>query len=1003
MADAQVRARLAALGIEALSIEEGLDLLGRALASPEVDVSVVRLDPEAWGRSSGAPRVRAYLGSADEPVEQPRTGLTSDAVADVAAIELARVLGRADASGIDRGRGFFDLGLDSMTAVAYARALEDRLGIPVGPTAAFDHGDLASLTAWLSGRLTPAPAAAVTTPAGRSDEPVAIVGMACRFPGSDDPDALWALLTTGGGAIRRVPADRWDADALYDPEPGRTGRMYVREGGFLEQVDGFDAAWFGISPREAAVLDPQQRLLLEVGVEAVEDAGLPLDGLVRSRTGVFVGVGPSDYGRRFDARVDPADPYVGTGNVSSFAAGRLAYALGVQGPAIGLDTACSSSLVTLHLACQSLRAGECDLALAGGVHLMLSPETTIQLSQLQALSPTARCHTFDASADGYARGEGCGLVVLKRLSEARRDGDRVLAVVLASGVNHDGPSAGLTVPSGSAQQALLRDVLGRSGLAPADVGLIEAHGTGTRLGDPIEMGAIKAVYGDRPGDRPLRITSVKTHLGHLELAAGVAGVIATVQSLRRGVVAPLLGFKQPNPAMDLSFPVRLPARAEAWDGPRRAAVSSFGLSGTNAHVILEAPPSEEPSAPSPRSHHLFVLSGRSEGAVRGLAARLAARGGDDHADLAWTLATGRSREAWRAHVVAASSEEAGARLRQIAEGGSVTLGGGPAPLVWMFTGQGAQSPGMGAELYAAWPVYRDVIDRCDARIRALRGESLIDVIASGDRVHDTAWTQPALFAVEAALAALWRSLGVQPDAVIGHSVGEIAAAWFAGVFELEDAVALVAERGRLMSELPRDGGMAQVALREGDVRARLTRYAGLLDVAAVNAPDETVISGDTAALDALLAALAEEGVRARPLVVSHAFHSPKMDPMLDAFEAAVRRVALRPPSTPILSNLTARPESALLTEAVYWRRHVREPVRFADGLRAAPTGARFLEIGPHPVLSAFAARVRSDAACVPSLRRDRPAGEALADAVGRLWREGVDVDWRAWDAGARRA
>ena len=1002
MAGPEVLRRLEALGIGALSVEEGLDLLGRALASPGEDRVILRLDPVAWRRSAGTPRVRALLGGEAPAAEAPRTGLAPDAIAEVVALELARVLGRADASGLDRSRGFFDLGLDSMTAVAFARALEDRLGLTVPPTVAFDHGDLGTLVSWLTSRL--APAAAVERPAveGRAEEPVAIIGMACRFPGGDDPEAFWRFLVGGGDAIRRVPPDRWDAERWYDPEPGRTGKAYVREGAFLDAVDGFDAAWFGISPREAAALDPQQRLLLEVGVEAVEDAGLPLDGLVRSRTGVFMGIGPSDYGRRFDPRVDAPDPYAGTGNEPSFAAGRLAYALGVQGPTVGLNTACSTSLVTTHLACQALLAGECELALAGGVHLMLAPDTTIQLSQLQALSPTAHCHTFDAAADGYARGEGCGVLVLKRLSAAQRDGDRVLGVILASGVNHDGPSAGLTVPSGSAQQALLRSVLERSGLQPADVGLIEAHGTGTKLGDPIEVGAIKAVYGDRPADRPLRLTSVKTHVGHLELAAGVAGVIATVQSLRHGVIAPLLGFERPNPAMDLDFPVRLPVATEAWEGRRRAAVSSFGLSGTNAHLVLEEGPSAPVSEAPARSHHLLVLSGRSEAAVRGLAGRLAARVGDDLPDLAWTLAVGRSRQPVRAHIVARDAAEATEGLRKIERGATLTRGS-PAPVVWMFTGQGAQRPGMGMDLYAAWPAYREVIDRCDAVIRRLRRVSLLEVLAGADdRVHDTAWTQPALFAVEAALAAWWRSLGLQPDAVIGHSIGELTAAWFAGVMELEDAVALVCERGRLMSELPRDGGMAQVALREDQLRARLGSFGADLDVAAVNAPDETVVSGDLVALDRLIAALEVDGVRCKRLVVSHAFHSSKMDPMLDAFEQAARRVSLRSPQIPVLSNLTARPESALLTEPIYWRRHVREAVRFADGLRAAPKGAIFLEVGPHPVLSGLGARVRDGATFVPSLRRDRPDGEALADAVGELWRAGVDLDLRAWDAPWRR-
>jgi acyl transferase domain-containing protein/acyl carrier protein len=990
MADEATRRRLAAVGIGALSLDEAAELVMRP------DGVAIRLDPARYGRSAAGPRIAAFLG-----VERP-TALAAAPTVDRAAVvaeELARVLGRADLEGLDTSRGFFELGLDSMTAVAFARALEDRLGVPVPPTVAFDHGDLAALVAWLTPAEVQAPVAAA---ASRSDEPVAIIGMACRMPGADDPDAFWAALRSGVDLVRPIPASRWDVEALFDPTPGAAGRSYVREMATIDGVEGFDAAFFGVAPREAASLDPAQRLLLEVGVEALEHAGVPLESVSRSKTGVYVGIGPSDYARRFDVMNGPADAYAGTGNESSFAAGRLAYVLGAQGPAMGLNTACSTSLVTTHLAVQALQAGECELALAGGVNLVLSPETTVQLCQLQALSPTARCHTFSADADGYARGEGAGMLVLKRLSDARRDGDRVLGVIVGSAVNHDGPSAGLTVPSGSAQQALLRTALGRAGLRPDEVDLLEAHGTGTKLGDPIEMGAVKAVYGARPAERPLIVGSIKTHVGHLELAAGVAGVIATVEALRRREVAPHLHLGAVNPALDLDFPVRIPTAPGSLpaEGVVRGAVSSFGLSGTNAHVIVEGGAPDGVGEAPERSHHVLVWSARTAAAAEAMPARLAAAlvgmGPAEVADLAWSLHTGRSRAKFGGAVVGADADALIAKLGE----GVAPVEAARRPVVWMFTGQGSQARGMGAAL-RSHPAYRDVLDRADAVLLRLRGEALSAVIdEDGPRLDDTAWTQPALVAVELGLAAVLTSLGMAPDLVIGHSVGEIAAACVAGALDVEAAITLAAERGRLMSALPAGGGMVQVALREDLVRERLRPG---LDVAAVNAGDETVVSGDLDALDALVVELEAANVRCRRLVVSHAFHSARMDPMLDTFEAVVAATPLRTPRIPVLSNLEARPVTEALTQPAYWRRHVREAVRFADALRTAPERALLVELGPHPVLAGLAARVRSDVVVVPTLRRGRPAWEGLAEAVGALACRGVDLDLAAWDAPWRRA
>ena len=1015
MADAVVRRRLEAVGIGTLTPEEACSLMARQIAAGSPRLSFLRLDAARHAATTASPRLSAFLDvhvlAAPAPAAPAWSGLDAHArataVRRAVAEVLAAVLGREDADALDPRAGYFDLGLDSMTAVAFAKDLEQRLDLPVPPTVAFDHGSIDDTTAWALATLAPVqdgPAA----PAGPLDGPVAIVGMGCRFPGGvADPEAYWALLTSGVDAIGPIPPSRWDAEAWYDPTPGVPGRMVVREGGFVDGVEDFDADAFAMAPKEALALDPQQRLLLEVGVESLEHANLPLDRLRHTRTGVYVGIGPSDYGRRFDPLHGQVDPYAGTGNEPSFAAGRLAYALGVQGPAIGMNTACSTSLVTTHLACQALRAGECDLALAGGVNLMLSPETTVQLSQLSALSPTARCHTFDAEADGYARGEGCGMLVLKRLADAERDGDRVLAILRGSAVNHDGPSAGLTVPSGEAQQKLMRQALAVAGVAPAEVGFLEAHGTGTKLGDPIEMGAIQAVYGARPGDAPLVVSSVKTHIGHTELAAGAAGLIGAVLALQHQQFAPHLHLKTPNPAMDLDFPVRIPTALAPWtaSAPRLAAVSSFGLSGTNAHVVLEEGPAEEAPTASALPCHPLTLSAPSEPALRSLASRLAdalARGAE-LPDVAYTLAAGRASRAVRMGLVAQDAAQAQARLRAVAAGDvPVSTVRGRPPVVWLFTGQGAQFPGMARALYDAFDAFRDVIDRCEAHLAETRAIPLRDVLFGDDaRIHDTAWAQPALYAVEMGLAALWTAWGVVPDAVGGHSLGEFAAATVAGVWTLEEGLDLVALRGSLMSALPQDGAMAQVALPEAVVRARL---AGLdeLDVAAVNAHDQTVVSGDRVALDGLCAALEAEGVVVRRLTVSHAFHSPKMTPMLGAFEARVAQVALQVPAIPVLSNVTARPEREALTEPAYWRRHVRGTVRFADGLQAAPAGAVFLELGSHPVLSALGMGLRPDAVFVPGLKRGDDDVTRMAAALAQAWSVGVPVSAAAWWQGEER-
>ena len=858
-----------------------------------------------------------------------------------------------------------------------------------------------------------------------SNEPIAVIGMGCRFPGgATSPEAFWELLEAGRDAIRDVPADRWDKDALFDADPDAPARMSVRNGGFLDDVAGFDPAFFGISPREALTMDPQQRLLMEVSWEALEQAGLSPEGLAGSPTGVFFGLCNSDHFHRVLQRgSDSIDAYIASGNAHSVASGRVSYFLGLQGPALSIDTACSSSLVALHVACQSLRSGESRTALAGGVNLMCSPETTIALTKAHMLAPDGRCKTFDAAADGFARGEGCGVLVLKRLSHAQADGDRVLAVIRGSAANQDGRSGGLTVPNGPAQEAVIRAALADAGVAPADIGYVEAHGTGTSLGDPIEVRALAGALGPgRDAASPLLIGSVKTNIGHLESAAGVAGVIKVILALQHGRIPRHLHFSEPSPHIAWSqYPVSVTRDGHHWprgDRPRLAGVSSFGFSGTNAHVVIEEAPAPV-AAPSgdQRPVHCLPLSARSEAALRALAARFAdaLAAGAPLADVAHTAGVGRSHFAERLAVVASDAQEARAALQAFAQGrehpalqrGSATPGVAP-EVVFLYTGQGSQYPGMSEALYAASPVYRDIIDRCDSLLGAdAQGRTLKSVLhagpAEGAPIHETAWTQPALFAVEYALTQLWRSWGIEPAAVIGHSVGEYVAACVAGVFTLEEGLKLIAERGRLMQALPPGGAMAAVFTSADEVGRAIAPMADRLAIAAINAPDSVVVSGDAKAIDALLADFATRHVQGQKLFVSLAAHSPLVAPALDAMEACARAVNMRAPQIPVAWNVTggAALPAPGAPDARYWRNHLREPVRFAEGIASlAQQGYRvFLEVGPHPVLVALAQRSLPEAEhrLLTSLRRDKSDWHELNASLAALYVQGAAVDWAGVD------
>ncbi|WP_433860082.1 type I polyketide synthase [Streptomyces kronopolitis] len=1052
MVDAGLERRLRRQGLAPLPVDDAMAALSTAVSLGEsrvlADVAWPRFLPlfaaarpaPLFAALRPAPRRATASTATDAPgstAEKLAALPAADrgrALSDLVRAEIASAVGHHDMSAVDAERPLGEFGFDSLMSVRLRNRLSSATGVRLPATLVFDHPTAGALARHLESALATEPAPLPRQPAAPgtavADEPVAIVGMACRYPGGvASPEDLWQLVAQGRDAVTGFPTDRgWDLAGLRHPDRSRAGTSSTGEGGFLDDPAGFDADFFGISPREALAMDPQQRLLLEASWAAVEHAGIAPGALRGSRTGVFVGTMYNDYLSRLSSTPANLEGIIGIANSNSVMSGRISYLLGLQGPAVTLDTACSSSLVALHLACQALRRGECDLALAGGATVMASPHIFVEFSRQGGLAADGRCKSFSADANGTGWSEGVGLLAVERLSDARRLGHEVLAVVHGSAVNQDGASNGLTAPSGPAQQRVVEAALAQAGIAAAEVDAVEAHGTGTRLGDPIEAQALLATYGrERAAERPLYLGSLKSNIGHAQAAAGVGGVIKMVQALRHELLPRTLHADPPSPEVDWSSQaVRLLTEEHPWprgERPRRAGVSSFGISGTNAHIVLaegdpldgepaggtpvddrsvgSGTPTVTQDSPAARTPLPYVLTARSASGLpaqaRALHSHLLDHPGLEPAEVARSLVTTRSLHDHRAVLVAEDRQELLDTLAALADPAAATtpravsIGtAGRGRVAGLFSGQGAQRPGMGRELAGRFPVFAAVLDEVCAVADPLLGRSLREVMWSepAEVLERTEYAQPALFAFEVAMARLWQSWGVEFSALAGHSVGEISVACVAGVLSLRDAARMAVARGRLMQALPEGGAMVAIAASEDEVAASLADVPDVA-IAAVNGPEAVVVSGAEAEVLRMDAHWREQGRRTTRLRVSHAFHSPLMDPMLDDFAALLGELTFHEPTLPVSPSADS---SHPFASAAYWLDHARHAVRFADALGALDDADVLVELGPDAALAPLAA---TDRPVLPSARREHPEVRTVVTALGAAHAHGVSADWTA--------
>ncbi|MDV3347374.1 SDR family NAD(P)-dependent oxidoreductase [Leptothoe sp. LEGE 181152] len=1042
-------------GFQPLNFEVGISILQQCLQLELPQVGVLPINWSQWSAqgttATQMPLLRAVLPNSSKssqtgwlrqqletvPMEQRRALLM-----DQVQLQVAQILGITDSTTLDSHTGLFDMGIDSLMILELNNRLQACLGCQLSATDLFDYNTLDDLVNYLvqdvlqwsednlenqrqtSAETSRRDVAASDGAAHYSTEPIAIIGLGCRFPQSTNPADFWQLLEQGIDAVTEVPVDRWDIEQYYDPDPDVPGKMYTRYGSFLSDVDQFDATFFKISPREARSLDPQHRLLLEVCWESLEDAGVSPISLKGTQTGVFIGMMTHDYGQ---LAAQTVDVHTGSGNGAPLAAGRIAYTLGLNGPTLTVETACSSSLVACHLACQSLRNQESNLALVGGVNLMLTPEMSVLEAQAQMNSPDGRCKTFDNSADGYGRGEGCGIVVLKRLSDAQADGDQILALVRGSAVNHDGSSSGLTVPNGLAQKTLIEQALINANVQATQVDYVECHGTGTALGDPIEINSLVKAYGKhRDQFSPIMIGSVKTNIGHTEGAAGIAGLIKVILSLQHEKIPPHLHLKQPNQRIAWDeIPVVVPTTIQSWQRGekfRLAGVSSFGLSGTNVHVIVEEAPDTVPVSESmERPWHILTLAAKTERALQDLVGQYETyinhRPELTLSDICYTVNTGRAHFKYRLAVAGTSLVEVSDQLKQLRESNQrddIRLGQSgnskASRLAMLFTGQGAQSVNMARELYETQPTFKQSLDQCSEILNAYLERPLLNVLypdqgnipdnaQDNDLLNQTAYTQPALFAIEYALYQLWQSWGIKPSVVMGHSIGEIVAACVADVFSLEDGLKLTAMRGQLMQQLPSGGAMVSVMASPEQVNKLMVEH---VTIAAINGPESTVISGEESAVLAIAHQLETQGIKTKQLQVSHAFHSPLMAPMLTEFEQVARQISYSLPKLKLISNVTGQVVTDDVATPEYWCDHVLVPVNFVAGMERLRQEEIdiFLECGPRPILLGMARQCLSDDSAkvwLPSLRSSQSDWQQMLASLRELYVRGWDIDWAGFD------